>query len=385
MPFPSSVSSQAGCKKETTYGLAVTPDRFWPVVPGAFIEAEVDTIESAAVIAGYGYTETGQSVLGMVKAAGSVGFEVYDRALGLIFESIMGSVNTTGAGPYTHTFTRGALPSYTWQFGLPQNDGTVIPSTATGVKVTGAELSAQVGEIATLGLDLVAQNLTAGTRSVSDGVTTNASAAITSATAVFTQADPGKVISGTGITTGTQILSVQSATAATLSANATATGTAIAFVIGRALATASYPSGLIPVRFQHGVLAVAGTDAKPSQVSVKWDNGLAAERSALGSNVIREPLESDNRSAVGTATCEFDSLTHYDLYRAGTDVAVSLAFTVGTYSLTIAGNARLTSVKQGASGKGMLSKELEYSFRRTAGGADSTAMTVTLVNGDSTP
>lgn len=52
--------------------------------------------------------------------------------------------------------------------------------------------------------------------------TTNASAAITSA-ALFTQTDVGAVIIGAGIPTGTRILSVTNASAATMNANATAT------------------------------------------------------------------------------------------------------------------------------------------------------------------
>lgn len=72
----------------------------------------------------------------------------------------------------------------------------------------------------------------ASPRSVTDGVTTNTSPNITSATAAWTQADVGSAITGAGIPAGTTILSVQSATAATLSQSATATGSAITFNIG---------------------------------------------------------------------------------------------------------------------------------------------------------
>jgi len=72
----------------------------------------------------------------------------------------------------------------------------------------------------------------AAKRTVSDGVTTISSPNITSATAAFNSADVGSAITGTGIPAATTILSVQSATAATLSANATANGTGVSFVIG---------------------------------------------------------------------------------------------------------------------------------------------------------
>lgn len=69
------------------------------------------------------------------------------------------------------------------------------------------------------------------TRSVSDGHTTSASPTFTSPTAAFTTADIGSTIAGTGIPAATTILSVQSATSVTMSANATATGATVATTI----------------------------------------------------------------------------------------------------------------------------------------------------------
>jgi hypothetical protein len=60
-----------------------------------------------------------------------------------------------------------------------------------------------------------------GNRTVTDAVTTNGSATITSATAYFTAADVGRPVVGTTLTAGTTIASVQSTTSATLSAAAT--------------------------------------------------------------------------------------------------------------------------------------------------------------------
>jgi hypothetical protein len=63
-------------------------------------------------------------------------------------------------------------------------------------------------------------------RTVSDLATTNASAVITSATANFTSADVSSKVVGENIPAGTYILSVESPTSATISANATATASA---------------------------------------------------------------------------------------------------------------------------------------------------------------
>lgn len=73
-----------------------------------------------------------------------------------------------------------------------------------------------------------------GSRTVADGVTTITTPGITSATAAFTQADVGRSNTTANFPAGSYIASVQSATAATMNTNATASGAAQSFVIGNA-------------------------------------------------------------------------------------------------------------------------------------------------------
>jgi hypothetical protein len=71
------------------------------------------------------------------------------------------------------------------------------------------------------------------TRTFTDGATTNASATLTSAAgAAFVGADVGRPVSGTGIPAGTTIIQWLSATSVTMSANATATGSALSVTLG---------------------------------------------------------------------------------------------------------------------------------------------------------
>jgi hypothetical protein len=72
-----------------------------------------------------------------------------------------------------------------------------------------------------------------GPASVANGVTTNTSTTVTSATARFNESDIGITISGTGIPANTTIASVTNSTTAVLSAAATADGTGITFTLGR--------------------------------------------------------------------------------------------------------------------------------------------------------
>jgi hypothetical protein len=70
--------------------------------------------------------------------------------------------------------------------------------------------------------------------------TTNTSAALTGPANTFSQRDVGAPITGTGIPAGATILSVTSGTAATLSANATATGTITATIGPRLTGAAGF-------------------------------------------------------------------------------------------------------------------------------------------------
>lgn len=70
--------------------------------------------------------------------------------------------------------------------------------------------------------------------SVTDGVTTNTSTTVTSATAFFTDDDIGVTISGTNIPASTTIVSVTNTTTVVISAAATGSGTGITFTLGRA-------------------------------------------------------------------------------------------------------------------------------------------------------
>lgn len=74
-------------------------------------------------------------------------------------------------------------------------------------------------------------------RIVTDGATTNGSPNVTSATANFTATDQGSPISGTGIPAASTILTVTSSTQVVISANATATGSALSLTIGTPDAT----------------------------------------------------------------------------------------------------------------------------------------------------
>lgn len=377
------MDAQIGYATETTVGTPATVTAFVPLLSET-LGQDKTRLESSGIIAGRRVLTSDQWNGGNVTVSGSIQHELYNRGLGKLFTVMFGAVSTTGAGPYTHTFTPGDLTgdALTVQVGRPATNGTVYPFTYTGMKVSSWEIACAQGEIATLGLDLVGMREFAY-RTVSDGVTTSSSKTITSATAAFSSDDVGKPISGTGIPAGATIAAVASATSATLSANATANGTSIAFTIGVALASASYPASIKPLKFNHAAITIGGSSVNVNSLSISGDNGLNSDRRYLGTQFTAEPLESGLRSYSGTLDVEFADLTHYTRFVAGTEAALVASFTSGTDSVTITTNVRFDGSTPQVGGPETLMQSLP--FKCVASSTDASAITVTLVNGDSTP
>jgi hypothetical protein len=382
MALKSGLAGQIGFVTESTAGVAKAPTLFLPFVSEA-IEYQKERLESESIIAGRRVLDSDQWNGGNNTVSGDIGLELMNRGLGVLFKHMFGGVATTGSGPYTHTFTPGDLSgvAFTTQVGVPGVGGTVHPKTAAGCKVMSWELACSAGEIATLGLTVTGQRLQMGTRSVSDGVTTNGSPTLESAAADFTGADLYKTVSGTGIPTGAYITDVAAdGSSATMSANATADGTSLAVVIGMALGAVSLPSGIKPLKFNHGSVTIGGTAVPVKAASLKGDNGLADDRRFIGDQNISEPLEAERRVYDGTLDLEFTDLTQYNRFASGDEFALVLAFTAGADSVTITENIRYDGAPAAVGGRGIVEQSIPF---KAIGSTDAEAITAVLVNSDS--
>lgn len=380
MALASGQAAQLGFAIETTAGTPVTPSQFLPLVDES-ITAELERLESPAIITGRRVVDSDMWNGGNHTFAGDLGLELYTRGATSLFRHMFGAVNTTGAGPYTHTFTPGDLSDdyLTVQVGRPSLDGTVNPFTYAGMACTSWELACSAGEIATLGLSEVGMAEQAGSRAVTDGVTTDTDETVTSASAAFTAADLGKSVSGTGIPAGATVATINSATSIELSAAATATDTGVSITIGTALASASIPSGLKPFKFNHGTVTAGGSTLNVKAATVTGDNGLADDRRFIGSQSIAAALEAGRRSYGGTLDIEFNSLTEYERYVRGDELAVVLAFTSGADSATITLNARYDGGTPNVAGPEILEQSIPF---MCVGDTDAEAITAVLVNSD---
>jgi len=153
MPIASGLAGQLVIADEVTYGTYVAGTRGFEFTEEN-LQFEREMIESMGIRAGRRIQS--RFAQGVQRVAGDVTLELAPQGMGLLFKHIFGGVATTGAGPYTHTFTPGDLSgkSMSVQVGRPFSTGTVQSFSILGTKVTQAEISAEVNDYAHLTLSL---------------------------------------------------------------------------------------------------------------------------------------------------------------------------------------------------------------------------------------
>lgn len=167
MALRSGMNSQLAIATESTWNTGVTVTRFLPHNNFA-VKRDIARMESKGIIAGRRVLDSTQSAAGDIKVGGNVQFDLFDHGMGLWWSHIMGGAaitSTGGSAPYTQTYTPGDLTgkSFTMQAGIPDTSGTVQPFTWSGCKVSKWQLGCQVGQIATLGVDVNAAAETTAT------------------------------------------------------------------------------------------------------------------------------------------------------------------------------------------------------------------------------
>lgn len=384
MGIATGLGKYVGFAVETTAGTAVTPTVTLPCTES--LKREQPRIEAKGIIAGRRILDAGHWRGGNISAGGDVNMELYAHGIGAVMRGMFGTVSsTTGpvSGIYTHTWTASGQPlPLTVQTVVPAVNETLYPSTYAGTMIDSWEIAAASGEYATLGLTLVAMKCI-HYRQVTDGVTTNGSAAITSATAAWVFDDIGKPITGTGIPAGTTILSVQSATAATMSANATASGTSITFSIGIAAASTAYPSTIKPFTFREASITAGGSAAYVKKLTVSGANNLDKDRYFLGSPERKVPLEADLHEIKGTLEGEFEDRVQYLRFVNESQMALVVSFAhISGESLTFTMNVRVDGETPGDNGRGVVPMTIPF---KAVGSTDAAALSVVWKSTDSTP
>lgn len=147
MTLKSGLSSQIGFAAEgtTTAGTRVAPSRFLEYV-SEDLTYTVQRIESAGLRAGRRVLH--RWTPGIQEVTGGFDVEMAPQATGLLLSHALGTVNSTGANPYVHTFTPGPTDTKTLtiQVGRPDHAGTVNPFDYVGCSITDWTLSAEVNQ-----------------------------------------------------------------------------------------------------------------------------------------------------------------------------------------------------------------------------------------------
>jgi hypothetical protein len=97
-----------------------------------------------------------------------------------------------------------------------------------------------------------------------------------------------------------------------------------------ALASASYPSSILPFSFVHGSITLAGSAYDVKDWTLSADNGLASDRYFIRSTTPaskKEQLEGGSpREYTGNLTAEWSGITAYDRFVDGTTAAITMTY-----------------------------------------------------------
>lgn len=164
------IDHSLGLKKETTYGTAVTVDRFFEWHRGNSIDWDPQPIEGEGMQATYGgFTLTNRRVPGFGQASGSLKFDLLSKTFGTLLEGAVGTASSTvvSGATYQQLFTptqaAAVLNSYTVQEGIYLPDGSTVTYTYAGCSIKGFEIDAPSRAPLTLMVDVDGRSLATGT------------------------------------------------------------------------------------------------------------------------------------------------------------------------------------------------------------------------------
>jgi hypothetical protein len=159
---------QLGLKAESTYGTAVTVDRFFEYESES-IEESYGRTEGDPLRVGSSFVRNDRFTPYFSGASGSIELAVMTKGAGILLQHMMGGLATTGPAEtvvYTHTATEGTLlgKSLTVQVNRPLHPaGTNQAFTYEGGKVTDWEIKNSVDENLMLALGMDFENVATGT------------------------------------------------------------------------------------------------------------------------------------------------------------------------------------------------------------------------------
>lgn len=275
--------AQLGIIEEVTYGTFLAPTRFFEFVNES-ITLDIGRIESQGWRANQRVLRTGRWRSGRRLVAGDITLELQNKSMGLWFKHAFGTIATTTPGGGTLTRDH----------------------TATLGNLKGKSLTIQVGR---------------DSRDASSTV---------------------RPFSYTGCKVRRWEISCALNQLALLKLGIVGQDESTA----QSLATASYATGIELFSFIEGSLTIAAVATPVKSAMIGVDNALPDDDYALGSALMREPLEPALRNATGDLDADFTDLTAYNRFINGTEATLDLLFVGSTiegalkYQVDVAANVR---------------------------------------------
>lgn len=152
--FVTGLGSGWALVKESTFGTAVVTTRALPIISES-LALDVSRVRAKTLRGGVYLPTTSSYRVGSRVGGGDVNTLVFADGAALLTEAMLGTIGTTGAGPYVHTATVSqVLPSYSMQVSFGTTTTTKVKK-LEGCMVDSWELSYQIGEPVTLGMTWV--------------------------------------------------------------------------------------------------------------------------------------------------------------------------------------------------------------------------------------
>jgi hypothetical protein len=321
------LDAQVGFAEETVYGTPVVVSRFYEFLNES-IKTERTRYESQGLRAGARVQRSGRWASGAQAPAGDLDLELGNKGFGLLLKHMFGAVVTSTPGGGTLT-----------------RDHTFTPSS----------------------LDLLSLTMQLGIPPVTPG------AAVLPFTYHGTKVAEWEIGCSTdGIPKlGLSLLSEEED-------------------VATALAAASYASGFKVFPYTDITLSVAGAAVNVGEVTLKGNNALKDDRFMIGSLMRKNPLEVGLREYTGEFTGEFESMTAYNRFTSGAEVALVLLMAGDViegalrYQLQFTCNVRFDGETPVVGGPEIVEQPMQFKCLNT-GASDGTAITCVYRTTDVTP
>ncbi|WP_137235166.1 phage tail tube protein [Streptomyces sp. BPSDS2] len=159
MAIGSGLGAQIGIAPESVYGTYVAPTKFIEFTKES-LQLKKTTAQSAGIAAGRLLPLSSRRVVTQRQGSGSLEMEVTTKAMGTLFQTLMGTAVTpvqqedTDAYLQAHLLIDTVGKSLTIQKGVPLTTGVVTRKNFIGCKIISAEFSCEVGGMLTASFEI---------------------------------------------------------------------------------------------------------------------------------------------------------------------------------------------------------------------------------------